>query len=375
MTLHWRVAVLAAALVSCGAVRLACGADAATSAPATMAARTQQAIIADLRTTSVQMRQVVPSLAAVADEAERKQLGDKPLPVLRKMVGLLAELASVQTEPAAKAGISAQEDQLKAFLVGFGDKETTTALEASAKDADVKVSVPAKSALTLGTWWLDSKDPAAQAKLLDAYATIAKANPTDDGVASTLGTMYELGAANDAVKKQAIAMIRANLQGDAAKQILAQADAMQAQKDLEGKPLVVAGRTSKGGKFTSADWKGKVILVDMWATWCGPCKAELPRTKKLYADYHAKGLELVGLDCDSADDTVNAFITENGMAWPQLREESQSQNQWHPLATLWHVEGIPTMFLIDRKGVLRYVDGREDTETKVKALLAEDAGK
>ena len=114
------------------------------------------------------------------------------------------------------------------------------------------------------------------------------------------------------------------------------------------------------------------MLVDFWATWCGPCNAEIPRVKELYKAYHAKGFEIVGVDCDSDDDAVNAFIKEKEMPWTQLRDESQSEKQpWHPLATQWGVNGIPTMFLIDKKGTVRFVDAREGTAEKIEKLLGE----
>ncbi len=114
------------------------------------------------------------------------------------------------------------------------------------------------------------------------------------------------------------------------------------------------------------------MLVDFWATWCGPCNAEIPRVKDLYKTYHAKGFEIVGVDCDSSDDTVDPFIKKKEMPWPQLREESQSESEsWHPLAKQWGVAGIPTMFLVDKKGVLRFIDAREDTAAKIESLLAE----
>ena len=77
------------------------------------------------------------------------------------------------------------------------------------------------------------------------------------------------------------------------------------------------------------------------------------------------------MDCDDSDETVNGFTQSHEMPWLQLRELSQSQENWHPLAKQWHVDGIPTMFLIDRQGILRYIDAREDTATKIAQLLAE----
>jgi thiol-disulfide isomerase/thioredoxin len=159
---------------------------------------------------------------------------------------------------------------------------------------------------------------------------------------------------------------------DKAKKLAAQLDPGGAQRELLGKPLVAAGRTSTGAALSTADWKGKVVLIDCWATWCGPCNAEIPRVKELYKTYHAKGFEIVGLDCDSSDDTVNPFVKEKEMPWPQLREASQTDSEsWHPLAKQWGVMGIPTMFLVDKKGVLRFIDARSDTAAKIETLLAE----
>jgi len=64
---------------------------------------------------------------------------------------------------------------------------------------------------------------------------------------------------------------------------------------LTGEPVKVSGKTVDGKPFDISEYKGKVVIVDFWATWCGPCLAELPNLKKIYQKYHDRGLEIVGV--------------------------------------------------------------------------------
>jgi thiol-disulfide isomerase/thioredoxin len=317
------------------------------------------------------LQQAMPP-SGFLDEAVRKVNAERAVPLLHKMVALLGELSGTQQDPEAKADINAQQYEFYTYLVVYGDKETTAFLQKDAAGSDDK-AIRAKSALALGSWWQNSREPSTQLKLLNDYASVAKANPNNMDVVQTLGTMMQIGAGNDEVYKKVLEVIKTNLTGDSAKGLLAQVQGAEAIRALVGRPLTVAGRTIDGGKFSSNDLKGKVVLVDFWATWCGPCVAALPRTQKLYDDYHAKGLEIVGVDADGADDVVSGFIKQKKMPWVQLREASQTgEDNWNPLAKQWHVDQIPTMFLIDKKGVLRYVDALDGTEEKVAALLAEN---
>jgi thiol-disulfide isomerase/thioredoxin len=341
--------------------------------PETKAAegRDEKAILKDLDDAKEKLSAVMPSVASIGDAEFRKQDGPKALAPLRRLSDLLKELAAVQTDETAREGLEEDRYQFLAFRSALGDDDATAILEKAAARKDPK-QLTAKSALTLAKWWRSSKDAEAQEKILAGYIETAKANPGDEKVALTLEVMAQVGVASDEIAAKTVTVIRKVLTSDAAKRIAAELDPQGALRELLDKPLVVAGRTTAGKTLTTADWKGRVVLVDFWATWCGPCNAEIPRVKELYKAYHAKGFEIVGVDCDSDDDAVNAFIKEKEMPWTQLRDESQSEQQpWHPLATQWGVSGIPTMFLIDKKGMVRFVDAREGTAEKIEKLLAE----
>jgi thiol-disulfide isomerase/thioredoxin len=330
-----------------------------------------QAILTDLRATKEKLDDAMPSLSAIADPEFRKQEGATLRPILQHTTDLLEKLAAAQTDDTERQGLADDRCQYLAMLAALGDGGAGETLEKLAANSDAK-TLAAKSALLLSRWWWNSQDAGAQQKLLADYMAVAKANPASERVTLTLAIMASMGPASDELSHEAAAVLRKVMIGERAKKLAAELDPAGAQRELLDHPLVVAGRTSTGKSLTTADWKDKVVLVDCWATWCGPCNAEIPRMKELYATYHAKGLEIVGIDCDSDDDTVNAFVKEKSMPWPQLREESQSEKEpWHPLAARWGVSGIPTMFLIDKKGVLRFIDARDDTATKIDTLLAE----
>jgi peroxiredoxin len=109
------------------------------------------------------------------------------------------------------------------------------------------------------------------------------------------------------------------------------------EKDLDGKPISVG------------NYKGKIVLVDFWATWCGPCVGELPNVLKTYEKYHAKGFEIVGVSLDSDRDKLTSFIKAKNMTWQQFFDGGGWKNK---VSTQYTVHSIPATYLIDKDGKL-----------------------
>ncbi len=154
--------------------------------------------------------------------------------------------------------------------------------------------------------------------------------------------------------------------------------AVRRAKLLTGEPVKVAGKTVNGKPFDIAAYKGKVIIVDFWATWCGPCLAELPNLKRIYEKYHSRGLEIVGVDLDNDGDALAKFLKDNDLPWTILhnsekKAEDEKPGFTDPNAEQYGITGIPTIILIDRKGKVISLDARgEQLATLVDGLVGGD---
>jgi thiol-disulfide isomerase/thioredoxin len=130
--------------------------------------------------------------------------------------------------------------------------------------------------------------------------------------------------------------------------------------------LEIAGPTLDGKQFDLKDLRGKVVLVDFWATWCLPCVAEVPEVRKLYEKHHHAGFEVVGVSLDHDRQRLEGFVESYKLPWPQIFYKKENRDERNPLALRYEVETIPTLFLVDREG--REV-ARVDSLGAVKSLL------
>jgi thiol-disulfide isomerase/thioredoxin len=120
-----------------------------------------------------------------------------------------------------------------------------------------------------------------------------------------------------------------------------------------GDPVEFTGPTLEGKPFELADYRGKVVFVDFWATWCGPCLMELPHVKETYDRYHADGFEVVGVSLDDDREVLARFVQERGLPWPQIFFDDPAERSWKsPLARRFGVRAIPFTILVDREGKL-----------------------
>ncbi len=127
---------------------------------------------------------------------------------------------------------------------------------------------------------------------------------------------------------------------------------------LPGHPMEISGTLLSGKPFDQKSLAGKVVLVDFWATWCGPCIAEIPNVLEQYEKYHDKGFEVVGVSLDEDRDALEKFVAEQKIPWPILYEKPQGEGWRHPLSTFYGISGIPTVILIGRDGNVVTLDAR-----------------
>jgi len=147
---------------------------------------------------------------------------------------------------------------------------------------------------------------------------------------------------------------------------------------LEGKPFELEFADAiKDTTVSIKGLKGKVVVVDFWATWCGPCVQEMPKMKKLYAEFKDKGVEFIGVSLDQPKekgglDALKKFVKENDIQWPQYYQGNYWQSEF---SAGLGINSIPCVFLIDQEGKVSSVNARGKLETMIPALLKKNGSK
>ena len=137
--------------------------------------------------------------------------------------------------------------------------------------------------------------------------------------------------------------------------------------NLEGQPLALAGPVLSGGTIDIARYRGKVVAVLFWATWCRPCTEDLPQIQELYRQHRAAGFEVIGVNVDVAGAPIQEYIQQHKIAWPSIHQEGGLQGG---AAQQYGVITLPTTFLVDKSGkVVSSAASVADLKEKVPELV------
>ena len=200
------------------------------------------------------------------------------------------------------------------------------------------------------------RDLAGAAGLIGQTKQLLEANPNDSataGLAMQLASAFEHMPGGEAAAREAyetFGPIFAASSNESIRQMGASFAGTLRRLSLPGNPMEITGTLLNGQPFDQQTLTGKVVLVDFWATWCGPCVAEIPNVLEQYNKYHDRGFEVVGISLDQDRSALEKFVGDRKIPWPILFEPSEGTGWQHPLATYYGISGIPTVILIGQDG-------------------------
>jgi thiol-disulfide isomerase/thioredoxin len=288
------------------------------------------------------------------------RFGDDPRRWDTKLMRVQVESMSARVEgrPADNiALLQAAQD-----IVRAADASSLTKADARFLIAKVHLEALARSG--------GSMDPAARAAVEADIARLRKDYPNDQRTAVIqLELAVFLERRDPSAAESMLRTLETSQDIHVAAMAQQQLASLESTRQLAKAPLDLKFKAIDGTDVDMAKLRGKVVLVDFWATWCGPCRMEIPNVVATYNQLHKAGFEIVGISLDQNKEKLLGYTQQVGMTWPEYFDGKGWAND---ISSRYGINSIPATWLVDKKGLVRTTQARgANLAEQVKALLAE----
>jgi len=302
------------------------------------------------------------------DQAYVRQFLAKLKDATEKRAALILELYKADPDHVRIPTLMAERWSIRPYALP-ADKLLKEIDDALAHSQDPKIKVEGTFARTYGRLYQSRRDQPLDLSGVDEYLKLVPKDPRG-------ATLLQLAANRTNDEKARTALEDRILRDFPESTYALKIQGIRHQGDMIGRPFDLEFIDAVGGSAISVkQLRGKVVVLDFWATWCGPCVAEMPEMKKLYAKYHDQGVDFIGVSLDVPEGqgglfSLKKFVKEQEIAWPQY----YPGNGWDSTFSFaCGITEIPAVFVIDTEGKLYSTEAHGKLDTMIPKLLKKTA--